>query len=152
MGRRADSDEHYVIGLCDEVIGAQGQRQAMFPWLVGDASPKTGRTRMLPVDGYWPTLKLVIEFQGKQHTVDVPFFDRRLTISGVSRGAQRRLYDERKREILPQHGIHLVIIHKSEFTTRADKIVRDHKRDLAVVRARLDWVGSTRDEYPDSTA
>lgn len=137
MGTRADSDEHYVLDLCDEVIGTRGERQATFPWLVGDVSPRTGRARRLPVDGYWPTLKFVVEFQEKQHTEAVPLFDRRATVSGVPRGAQRRLYDQRKLEILPQHGIRVVVIHKSEFTTRADKIVRDHGRDIVVVRDRL---------------
>ena len=124
MGKRADSDEHYVLDLCDEVIGVCGERQATFLWLVGDVSPTTGRARRLPVDGYW-------------HTVAVPLFDRRATVSGVPRGEQRRLYDQRKAEILPQQGIRLVVIHKSEFTTKADRIVRDHERDIAVVRARL---------------
>lgn len=137
MGTRAGSDEHYVLDLCDEVIGSRGERQATFPWLVGDLSPKTGRARRLPVDGHWPTLNLVVEFQEKQHTEAVPLFDRRATVSGVPRGAQRRLYDQRKLEILPQHGIRVVVIHKFEFTTRADKIVRDHEHDIAVVRARL---------------
>jgi hypothetical protein len=137
VGKRADSDEHYVLDLCDEVIGVRGERQATFPWLVGDVSPKTGRARRLPVDGYWPALKLVVEFQEKQHTDAVPLFDRRATVSGVPRGEQRRLYDQRKVEILPHHGIRLVVIHKSEFTTKAGRIVRDHERDIAVVRARL---------------
>ena len=128
MGKRADSDEHYVLDLCDEVIGVCGERQATFLWLVGDVSPTTGRARRLPVDGYWPALGL---------TVAVPLFDRRATVSGVPRGEQRRLYDQRKAEILPQQGIRLVVIHKSEFTTKADRIVRDHERDIAVVRARL---------------
>ena len=137
MGTRADSDEHYVLDLCDKVIGARGERQATFPWLVGDVSPKTGRARRLPVDGFWPTLQLVVEFQEKQHTEAVPLFDRRSTVSGVPRGEQRRLYDQRKAESLPHHGIRIVVIHKFEFTTRADKIVRNYERDLAVVRARL---------------
>jgi hypothetical protein len=137
VGKRADSDEHYVLDLCDEVIGVCGERQATFLWLVGDVSPTTGRARRLPVDGYWPALGLVVEFQEKQHTVAVPLFDRRATVSGVPRGEQRRLYDQRKAEILPQQGIRLVVIHKSEFTTKTDRIVRDHERDIAVVRARL---------------
>jgi hypothetical protein len=58
------------------------------------------------------------------------------SISATS-GEQRRLYDRRKADILPQQGIRLVVIHKSEFTTKADKVVRDHERDIAVVRARL---------------
>lgn len=137
MGTRADSDEHYVLGLCDEVIGTRGERQATFPWLVGDVSPTTGRARRLPVDGYWPALALVVEFQEKQHTEAVPLFDRRATVSGVPRGEQRRLYDQRKVETLPQHGIRVVVIHKFEFRTRADKIARDHERDILVIRARL---------------
>lgn len=137
MGTRADSDEHYVLGLCDEMIGTRGERQATFPWLVGDVSPKTGQARRLPVDGYWPALRLVVEFQEKQHTEPVPLFDRRATVSGVPRGEQRRLYDQWKAETLPQHGIRVVGIHKFEFTSRADKIVRDHERDLLVIRARL---------------
>ncbi|MDL9978605.1 hypothetical protein [Microbacterium candidum] len=137
MSKRADSDEHYVLDLCDEVVGIRGERQATFPWLVGDTSPTTGRARKLPVDGYWPSLKFVVEFQEKQHTQVVPLFDRRATVSGVPRGQQRRLYDQRKAAILPQQGIRLIVIHKSEFTTRADKIVRDHERDIAIVRDHL---------------
>lgn len=137
MGKRADSDEHYVLDLCDEVLGVRGERQGTFLWLVGDISSTTGRARRLPVDGYWPSRGLVVEFQEKQHTVAVPLFDRRATVSGVPRGEQRRLYDERKAEVLLQQGIRLVVIHKSEFTTKAGKIVRDHDRDMAIISARL---------------
>lgn len=135
--KRADSDEHYVLDLCDEVIGDRGERQATFGWLIGDVSPTIGRARRLPVDGYWPSLGLVVEFHEKQHTEAVPLFDRRATVSGVPRGEQRRLYDQRKSDMLPRQGLRLIVIHKSEFTTKADRIVRDHERDIAVVRARL---------------
>lgn len=137
MAKRADSDEHYVMGLCDEVLGSTGQRQSHFPWLLGDLSTTTGCRRQLPVDGYWSSENLVVEFQEKQHTEAVPIFDRRETVSGVPRGEQRRLYDERKAKLIPESGLRLVVIHKSEFITRRDKIVRDHDRDLAVVRPRL---------------
>jgi hypothetical protein len=137
MSKRAHSDEHYVLDLCDELLGIPCERQATFAWLVGDVSPTTGRVRKLPVDGHWPSMRLVVEFQEKQHTEAVPLFDRRATVSGVARGEQRQLYDRRKADILPQQGIRLVVIHKSEFTTKADKVVRDYERDIAVVRARL---------------
>lgn len=146
MAKRADSDEHYVLDLCDEVIGSPAQRQATFPWLVGDVSPTTGRARKLPVDGCWPTLKLVVEFQEKQHTEAVPLFDRRATVSGVPRGEQRRLYDQRKVEMLPEHGFRLVVIHKFEFVTKMDKIIRDYERDIAVVRSRLQLTMDDFDE------
>jgi hypothetical protein len=139
VGKRADSDEPYVLDLCDEVIGVRGERQATFLWLVGDLSSTTGRARRLPVDGYWPSLGLVVEFQEKQHTVAVPLFDRRATVSGVPRGEQRRLYDQRKAEILPQQGIRLVVIHKSEFTTKADRI------DVAIM------IATSPSSAPDSS-
>jgi hypothetical protein len=137
MVKRTESDEHYVIDLCDGVLGSVGVRQATFDWLVGDVSPSTGRARRLPVDTYWPEFHLAVEFQEKQHTHPVAIFDRRATVSGVPRGEQRRLYDLRKAELLPLHAITLITIHKDEFVTRGDKIIRDEARDTAIVWARL---------------
>ncbi len=82
MARRADSDEHYVLDLCDEILGIRGRRQQRFDWLRGDPSPSRPRGTELPVDGYWPSLGLVVEFQEEQHSEAVEFFDRRQTVSG----------------------------------------------------------------------
>lgn len=137
MSRRSDSDEYYVLTLCDEVLGAPGIRQARFDWLRGDPSPARPSGTTLPVDGYWPELGLVVEFQEEQHTQPSPFFDRRHTVSGVGRGEQRRLYDERKRTVIPAHGLRLVVIAKAAFTLKSRRIDRDHARDLDVVRRHL---------------
>ncbi|OBB47109.1 hypothetical protein [Mycolicibacterium fortuitum] len=134
MARRADSDEHYALDLCDEVLGVPGIRQARFDWLRGDPSPARLRGTMLPVDGYWPDLQVVVEFQEEQHSQPSPFFDRRQTISGMGRGEQRRRYDERKRVLIPEHGLKLVVIEKAAFVLRSRKIDRDRARDLQVVR------------------
>lgn len=90
------------------------------------------------MDAYWPTRNLVVEFYERQHSEAVPFFDKpdRLTVSGVSRGEQRALYDERRRQLIPQQGIRLVIITLDDFETKRGKIVRSHNRDLDAV-ARL---------------
>lgn len=137
MATRAESDEHYVLDLCDEALGLPCDRQTRFDWLLGDASPTTGRAARLPVDGYWPALRLVVEFQEKQHTEAVPLFDRRATVSGVTRGEQRRLYDQRKAELIPANGLRLVVIHKGAFVTRRDRIVRQHDHDIELVREHL---------------
>lgn len=134
---RADSDEHYILNLCDEALGVPGIRQAKFDWLRGDPSPARPRGTKLPVDGFWPDLALVVEFQEEQHTQPTPFFDRRHTVSGVGRGEQRRLYDERKRTLIPEHGLRLVVIEKAEFTLKSRRIDRDRARDLQVVRRHL---------------
>jgi len=77
-------------------------RQQRFPRLLGDPGVN-GASVALPVDGYWHDLRLIVEYRERQHDKATPFFDKpdRLTVSGVHRGEQRRLYDERRgREIL----------------------------------------------------
>ncbi|QCH24433.1 MULTISPECIES: hypothetical protein [Mycobacteroides] len=59
-------------------------------------------------------------------------------MSGVGRGEQRRLYDERKRTLIPEHGLRLVVIEKSAFTVRSKRIAHDRARDLRVVREHLE--------------
>jgi hypothetical protein len=56
------------------------------------------------MDAWYPELRLVVEVMEVQHFESVPLFDRRQTVSGVSRGEQRRIYDARRAEVLPQHG------------------------------------------------
>lgn len=92
----------------------------------------------LPVDAYYPSLNLVIEFREKQHTEEVKFFDKRQTVSGVGRGEQRKLYDQRRREVLPQHGIKLIEFDYSDFEyTRSKKLVRNKVEDLKVIKVKL---------------
>lgn len=124
---RSASDEHYVIDLCDEVLKQTAFRQHRFPFLLGDSGT------MLPVDAYYEKLNLVIEYYERQHSEAVAFFDRRQTVSGVSRGEQRRIYDDRRRTELPKHGIRLLVISWSDFGT-SKKLLRDHGRDINIVR------------------
>ncbi|MBM7830868.1 hypothetical protein JOE59_001573 [Agromyces cerinus] len=132
-------NEGYVLDLCDEALGSKGRRQHTFEWLKGDPSPKTGRRKALPVDAYYPSLRLVVEFHEKQHTEAVKHFDKPevLTVSGAHRGIQRRLYDDRRRELIPARGLSLVIIPMTDFTVRGRFIVKHREADLAVVRDAL---------------
>lgn len=127
---RANSDEYYVIGLCNEVLGLTASQQHHFDFLVGDSG------RKLPVDAYYKELNLVIEYCESQHTTSTPFLDNKKTISGVSRGEQRRLYDERRRIELPRHGINLVSIHYDDFGT-TKRLKRNHDSDIEIVRKKL---------------
>lgn len=124
-------DEHYVIDLCDEVLGIKASRQHRFPFLVGDSG------KPLPVDAYYASYNLVIEYNEQQHTKPVQHFDKpdRLTVSGVHRGEQRKIYDKRKREILPQHGITVIDIPYTAFNcNRSGKILRNRISDLQIVK------------------
>lgn len=137
MAARSASDEHYVLDLCDEVLGTPSVRQATFDWLRGDPSPNRPLGTKLPVDGYWRELGLVVEFEEEQHYEPSPFFDRRQTVSGVGRGEQRRLYDARKRELVPANELKIVVIAKSEFVVKSKRIVRERARDSGIVGVRL---------------
>ena len=80
----------------------------------------------------------MVEYCEKQHTEAVKFFDRKQTVSGVSRGEQRRIYDERRKTILPQHNIRLVNINYSDFQYDSrSRIVRNQQKDIEIVRKKL---------------
>lgn len=103
--RRRDRDQDYVLDLCDEVLGQSASREHRFPWLVGDPDER-GRTKTLPVEGYYERHRLVVEYAERQHDEPVEFFDKLevLTASGVHRGEQRRLYDQRRVEEIPKRA------------------------------------------------
>ena len=130
--KKKDRDEDYVINLCDEILGKTASRQHRFDFLKGDAGTK------LPVDAYYASKNLVVEYNEKQHTEAVDFFDKKKTVSGVSRGEQRRIYDERRKEVLPQYGITLVTISYDDFEyDNKKRILRNKKLDLEIVKKKL---------------
>ncbi|MEG1463980.1 MAG: hypothetical protein RSC11_03620 [Mucinivorans sp.] len=127
-------DEKYVIDLCDEVLKCESSRQHKFDFLKGDSG------RKLPVDAYYSKLSLVVEHRERQHTEGVAHFDKPnvMTVSGVHRGEQRLLYDQRRRDILPQNGIALIEINYSDFRFNHQKrIERNYDNDINVVRRIL---------------
>ncbi|RQW99846.1 hypothetical protein [Micromonospora inaquosa] len=133
---RDDSDEAYVIGLCNRVLGEQAAAQHRFDWLLGDPSTN-GRRTMLPVDGYWPTHRLVVEYRELQHDQPVAHFDKpdRLTVSGVHRGEQRALYDARRDTEIPAHGLRLIVIRPGDLNSDSrGRLHRSVESDLDVIR------------------
>lgn len=111
-------DEAYVIDICDRLLGLAAERQHRFDFLRGDPG-KHGRCTKLPVDAYYPGLDLVIEYWERQHLVPMPIMDRRPTCSGCTRGEQRRIYDERKKDLLERNGVALVVVSYDELACDA---------------------------------
>jgi lambda repressor-like predicted transcriptional regulator len=128
--RGRDSDESYVVDLLDELLGCPGQRQARFPWLLGDPASNGSRVQ-LPVDAYWPNLALVVEYRERQHDQPTPFFDKpdRLTVSGVHRGQQRQIYDARRDQLIPEHGLRLLVVKPSDVQDDGRGRLRRHVGD-----------------------
>ncbi|MFI5495938.1 hypothetical protein [Actinoplanes sp. NPDC051859] len=136
---RSDSDEAYVIDLCDAVLGEEAARQHRFEWLLGDPAP-TGRQAKLPVDAYWAGHGIVVEYRERQHDQPVPHFDKpdRLTVSGVHRGKQRALYDARRAAEIPAHGLRLVVIRPRDLDADGrGRLRRNATVDREVLRTML---------------
>ncbi|MER6675154.1 hypothetical protein [Streptomyces sp. NPDC000983] len=139
MGTRDDSDEAYVVALCNRILGENASTQHKFDWLLGD--PGTGgRRARLPVDAYWPGHRLVVEYREIQHDQPVPHFDKpdRMTVSGVHRGEQRALYDARRDTEIPAHGLRLVVVRPADLDADGrGRLRRSEDADLAALRGML---------------
>lgn len=139
MGKRDDSDEAYVIDLCNEVLGETALAQHKFDWLLGDLDTK-GRRARLPVDAYWSGHQLVVEYRELQHDRPVPHFDKpdRLTVSGVHRGEQRALYDARRDTEIPARGLRLVVVRPADLDADSrGRLRRNAEADIVAVRRIL---------------
>jgi len=125
-------DEDYIIDLCDAILNKTSSRQHRFDFLCDDSG------RPLPVDAFYAEHRLVIEFHEKQHSEGVPFFDRRPTISGVTRGEQRKIYDQRRGKVLPENKIAMIIFSFQEFPhNRRGKLLRQKEEDRRVIVNKL---------------
>jgi ATP adenylyltransferase len=138
MPPRTESDEKYILDLVAEILAEPDYRwQHRFPTLLGDPG-QDGVQRPLPVDGYFPRHKLIVEYWERQHSAPVPIMDEGMTISGVSRGTQRRLYDQRRRTWAETNGLRLVILDYRGFDTdEQGRLQRDRDRDLQIIAQAL---------------
>lgn len=137
---RSLSDETYVIDLCDTILGQKAERQKRFDFLLGDLHKDGVSRTQLPVDAYYGGVKIVIEFKESPQTEALAFANRAdsKTASGVTREAQRKIYDKRRADELPKHGILLVKIpfdtfdHDNEY-----RIIRNPEQDIEKIKAIL---------------
>ncbi|WP_202862859.1 hypothetical protein [Microbulbifer sp. A4B17] len=130
-------DENYIIDLCDSTLELRAKRQHRFDFLRGDTGSK------LPVDAYYPEINLVIEYHERQHTEPVAFWDNKQTASGIPRGVQRELYDQRRIEVLPENGIDIIVLKHTDFEHRSNRRLVRTKSDVAVIKSKLGkWLKS----------
>ena len=83
-----------------------------------------------------------MEYHERQHRERVGFFDDKPTVSGVPRGEQRRMYDERRADLLPRHGYSLVVLNVDEFAhDRAKRLLRTHQDQTVISRRLASFIG-----------
>lgn len=128
--------ERYCAKLVSDAFGGVPYKSGYrFSFLRGDPTPKRLKGVTLPVDAYYPDLKLVLEFREGQHYGErFAFRDSRITATGETRKEQRQKYDKRREEVLPANGVKLLIIYDYE-------IIGNYDDDLGIVRQKLKSAG-----------
>jgi hypothetical protein len=94
----------------------------------------------LPLDAYYMSLNLVIEVVNKTSTPPKKGKDKsqKLTVSGVTRAEQRKVYQDRKSAYLAENNIKLFEINFALFETNdLNKLVRTKDNDEALLKELL---------------
>jgi len=127
-----NSDENYLINLCDELLGKEASRKHTFDTLVGNLHKRgKGRTK-LPLDAYYKDLKLVIEFFRQTSTVS------ELDEKEQARIAQIKYYDELKKEAVLAKSMRYMKINFAQFECdENDKLIRNTENDKIVLKGVL---------------
>jgi hypothetical protein len=139
---RLESDEKYVLDLVADIMGENYEWQKRFDTLLGDPG-KTGRRVKLPVDAFFPAANLIVEYREKQHSQPVTIMDKRMTVSGVLRGEQRKIYDLRKEQWAKDNEIKFLIVSYFDLAhKKSGRLTRDSVHDeKAIMRLIEDISG-----------
>jgi hypothetical protein len=127
-----NSDEYYLVNLCDELLKQKASRKHTFDTLVGNLHKRgKGRTK-LPLDAYYEDLKLVLEFFEKNETTD------ELDEKEQARKAQIKYYNELKKKAILNKKLRLIEINYALFECNdANKLVRNTENDTLVLKGVL---------------
>lgn len=133
-------DNDYLIELCDQILNKKSQKQFTFNDLLGDFH-KDGISRTkLPLDAYYKEMNLVVEVVNKKSSTLQKDIDKsqKLTVSGVTREEQRKIYQERKRTFLEEKEIKVFEINFALFETdEENRLIRSETNDLALLKELL---------------
>ncbi|QRM90016.1 hypothetical protein FG167_12510 [Lacinutrix sp. WUR7] len=137
--KRENSDEFYILDLCDELLKEKASRKHTFSFLLGDMHKK-GKTRTkLPLAAFYKDANLVIEFLEKQNKTeaDLEKLDA-MTVSGITRNEQIKKYNKRRKLVLQKKEINLIEIDYSLFECDNKKnLSRKKDSDIALLRKIL---------------
>lgn len=127
-----NSDEYYLVSLCNELLKQEASRKHTFDTLVGNLHKKgKGRTK-LPLDAYYEDLKLVIEFFKRDNEIE------ELDEKEQARVAQITYYNELKKKAISKKKLHLIEINYASFERdEANKLIRNTENDSATLEGIL---------------
>jgi len=115
--------ERYCARLVSDALGGiEYKENYRFEFLRGNPTPKHPDGVKLPVDAYYPSHKLVLEFREGQHYGDrFAFRDGRITATGETRKEQRQKYDRKREDVLPANGIKLLIVYDYQLAGKIEE-------------------------------
>lgn len=124
--------ERYCAKLVSDALGGIEYKESYrFDFLRGNPTLKRAKGVTLPVDAYYPSVKVALEFREGQHYGDrFAFRDGRITATGDSRKEQRQKYDRKREDLLPAKGIKLLVIYDYQLTG-------DYENDLKFIKRAL---------------
>ena len=127
-----NSDEYYLVSLCDEILKQKASRKHTFDTLVGNLHKRgKGRTK-LPLDAYYEELKLVIEFL--KHSNSIEELDKK----EQARITQIKFYKELKKKAIAKKKLHLIEINYADFQQdEANKLIRNKENDILLLKGIL---------------
>jgi len=120
-----NSDEFYLVNLCDQVLQQTASRKHTFDNLLGNLHKKgKGRTK-LPISAYYESLKLALDFTGKKQDSE-------------EREERLRIYGIRKKEVLDRKKIKYILINYNDFSCDENqKLFRNIEEDTLMIKKIL---------------
>lgn len=136
-----EKDVNYVIDLCDEIIGENANRHKRFWFLLGELHKDEKTRTRLPISAFYESLNLVVDFREvyvPNKDAEVKHVekdeDSKYVAGGLSRSELRKIYEQRKADLIPKHKINYVVISNTDFTCdKQNKIIRNKESDIKVI-------------------
>ncbi|WP_025740620.1 hypothetical protein [Aquimarina pacifica] len=128
-----NSDEYYLVSLCDSLLKQKASRKHTFDTLVGNLHKRgKGRTK-LPLDAYYEDLKLVLAFfeKNKVETGEVDEKEQ-------ARKEQIKYYNSLKKKAISNKKLRLIEVDYALFERNdAKKMIRNTENDTLVLKGIL---------------
>lgn len=123
-----NSDEFYLVNLCDELLEQKASRKHTFDELVGNLHKRGKRRTKLPLDAYYADLKLVIEFFRNTEAIET------LDEKEQARIIQIKRYNQLKKKVIEKKELKLIEINYASFECdETNKLIRNTEQDKLVL-------------------
>ena len=131
IDQRENSDEFFIITLCDQILNESASRKHKFPFLVGDIHKRGKDRSTLAVDAYYKDHNLVVQYEDDPQ-------DFTQTGANFDRAAQIEKYNHKRRIVLEKKDYHFIELKASTFgCNEQHKLIRDVDKIKIILEGKL---------------